>query len=119
MNKAIIMGRLTKQPELAHTQNDKSVCSFTLAVDRRTADKQTDFIDFVAWGKTAEFVTKWFNKGQMMAVVGRIQTRTWTNKEGQNRKATEVVVDEVHFCGRESKNDGFVELDDDEADLPF
>ncbi len=104
LNKAILMGRLTRDPELRHTQNNTPVTTFTLAVDRgvRRSDnpnvQTTDFIDVVAWSNTAEFVSKWFHKGLLVAVVGRIQTRKWTDNEGRNRTAVEVVADEVHFA---------------------
>lgn len=127
LNKAILMGRLTKDPELRSTNSGTSVCSFTLAVDRRGKDDGTDFLDIVAWGKTAEFVSKYFTKGQLVAVAGRIQTRTWEDQNGNKRKAVEVVADEVHFA--ESKKSGqgsnpmteagFNMLPDDDGDLPF
>lgn len=104
VNKAILMGRLTRDPELRHTQNNTPVTSFTLAVDRggRKSDNPNvptaDFIDIVAWSQTAEFVSKWFSKGLLVAVVGRIQTRKWTDNEGKPRVAVEVVADEVHFA---------------------
>lgn len=108
LNKAILMGRLTADPELRQTPNNISVVSFTLALDRSYAkpgeQKQTDFIDIVAWRQTAEFVSKYFRKGQLVAVAGRIQTRMWEDKQGNKRKSTEVVADEVHFA--EAKRDG-------------
>lgn len=121
INKVVLMGRLTKIPELKYTKNDKAVCSFTIAVERNTADRTTDFIDLVAWNKTAEFITKFFTKGSMIAIVGKIQVRSYLANDGQKRKVTEIVVDECHFCGRESKsgNDEFVDVTDDEHDLPF
>lgn len=103
INKAILMGRLTRDPELRHTNSNIPVTSFTLAVDRRyknnDSDQPTaDFIDVVAWNQTADFVSKYFRKGQLVAVVGRIQTRKWTDNEGKTRVAFEVVADEVHFA---------------------
>lgn len=99
LNKAILMGRLTADPELRHTQNNIPVTSFTLAVDRTFGqDKQTDFLDIVAWRNTAEFVSKWFRKGMLVAVSGRIQTRTWEDKQGNKRKSVEVVADEAFFA---------------------
>ena len=84
LNKAILMGRLTADPELRHTQNNTPVTSFTLAVNRSYGkNEQTDFIDVVAWQRTAEFVSQWFHKGMLVAVAGRIQTRTWEDKTGQ------------------------------------
>ena len=105
LNACILMGRLTADPELRTTQTGKSVTSFTLAVDRdfqQNDEKQADFISVVAWGKTAEFVKKWFSKGRMIAVVGRIQARTYTDKDGNNRKAVEVVADKVSFTGEKA-----------------
>ncbi len=102
LNKAILMGRLTADPELRKTQNDTSVTTFTLAVNRsfsRSGEQaQTDFIDIVAWRSTAEFAAKWFTKGMQVAVSGRIQTRSWEDKQGQKRKSVEVVADEVFFA---------------------
>lgn len=108
LNVAILMGRLVADPELRHTANDVSVTSFTLAVDRSYvksgADRQTDFVDIVAWRSTADFVCKYFRKGQLVAVQGAIQTRTYTDNQGNKRKAFEIVADNVHFA--ESKKDG-------------
>lgn len=105
LNACILMGRLTADPELKTTQTGKSVTSFTLAVDRdfqQNGEKQADFIAVVAWGKTAEFIDKYFRKGRMIAVVGRIQTRTYTDKDGNKRKAVEVVADKVSFTGEKA-----------------
>ena len=110
LNKAILMGRLTRDPELRHTQSNIAVASFTLAVDRgysRNSDsgqQTTDFINIVAWRNTAEFVSKWFRKGQLVAVSGRLQSRNWQDKDGNNRTTFEVVADECFFA--ESKRDG-------------
>ncbi len=138
LNKAILMGRLTADPEPRHTQSNIPVTSFTLAVDRTFGqDKQTDFLDIVAWRNTAEFVSKWFRKGMLVAVSGRIQTRTWEDKQGNKRKSVEVVADEAFFA--ESKKDSaprpsndapvpfdlppvggdFAELGPDDSELPF
>ena len=91
LNKAILMGRLVADPELRRTPNNNSVTSFTLAVNRsyvrQGEQPQTDFLDIVAWGKTAEFVSRYFVKGQLVAVAGRIQTRTWEDKQGNKRKS--------------------------------
>ena len=107
LNKAILMGRLTADPELRKTPSDVSVTTFTLAVNRsytrQGEQAQTDFIDIVAWRSTAEFAAKWFTKGMQVAVSGKIQTRTWEDKQGQKRKTVEVVADEVFFA--ESKRD--------------
>lgn len=101
LNKAILMGRLTRDPELRYTQSNLPVVSFTIAIDRRytgeNGEKQTDFIDIVAWRKTAEFVAQWFAKGQMIVVVGSIQSRRWQDKNGNNRVSIEVNADEVQF----------------------
>ena len=98
LNTAILMGRLTAAPELRSTQSGTPVCSFTLAVNRRGKDDGADFIDIVAWSKTGEFVSKYFQKGQLVAVKGRIQTRTWEDNNKNKRKAVEIVAEEVHFA---------------------
>lgn len=143
LNRVILMGRLTRDPELRHTPTGTAVASFTLAVDRDYSkdkdDKATDFIDIVAWRNTGEFVSKYFFKGQMAAVVGRLQIRDWKDKEGNSRRSAEVVADNVYFA--DSKKDRgevhqnysspsqeplsgpvgseFSELDDDDGELPF
>ena len=109
MNKAMLMGRLTRDPELRHIANNSyMVCSFTLAIDRKYTkqgeEKQTDFIPVVAWNKNAEFCSRYFKKGQKVVVIGRIQVRTWDDSEGKKRYATEVVAEELHFA--ESKASG-------------
>lgn len=106
LNACILMGRLTANPELRTTQSGKIVASFSLAVDRdfqQSGEKQADFISVVAWGKTAEFIDKYFCKGRMIAVVGRIQTRTYTDKDGNKRKAVEVVVEKAGFTGEKAE----------------
>ena len=107
LNNAVIMGRLVAQPELKTTGSGISVTSFTVAVDRRFVkqgeERQADFIDVIAWRQSAEFVCKYFSKGSMIAVQGSIQTRTYEDKDGNKRKAVEIVADNVSFCG--SKND--------------
>lgn len=107
LNRVILMGRLTKDPELRHTQSDIPVASFTLAVDRgykRDNDAvNADFINIVAWRGTAEFVSKWFSKGQLVAVSGRLQTRSYTDANGNNRTVTEVVADEAFFAESKQK----------------
>lgn len=133
LNKAIIAGRLTAAPELKTTPSGLSVTSFTVAVDRRSGkDKQTDFISCVAWRQTAEFITKYFVKGSAICIVGSIQTRKYTDKNGNNRIAVEVLADEATFV--ESKKntaegaempevehytqpEAYAEADD--SDLPF
>lgn len=102
LNVAVLMGRLVADPELRHTSNGISVTSFTIAVDRSYVkagtERQTDFIDVVSWRSNAEFVCKYFHKGQLVAVQGSIQTRTYTDKDGNKRKAVEIVADNVHFA---------------------
>lgn len=109
MNKAILMGRLVRDPELRTTQNGVSVVSFTLAVDRRfknaQGERETDFIPCVAWRTTAEFVAKWFAQGQRMAVVGSIQPRSWDDDQGNKRYTTEVIVDEAYFADSKKSDD--------------
>ena len=110
-NKVILIGNLTADPELKQTQSGISVTSFSIAVSRRYSSKnaesggpQADFINIVAWRNTAEFITKYFQKGKSILIVGSIQTRKWTDQNGQNRYATEVVADEAQFV--EKKSDG-------------
>lgn len=138
LNKIFIMGRLTRDPELRRTQTGTPVASFNLAVDRDFKDKQTgeratDFVDVVAWRQTGEFVSRYFAKGRMAVVEGRLQIRDWTDKDGSKRRTAEVVADQVYFG--DSKKDGqtnnatggydypepgnFVELPDDDGNLPF
>ena len=108
LNKIFIMGRLTRDPELRRTQSGTAVTSFSLAVERdfksQGGEKETDFIDVVAWRNTAEFVAKYFTKGRMAVVEGRLQTRDWTDREGGKRVATEIVADNIYFG--DSKRDG-------------
>jgi single-strand DNA-binding protein len=148
LNRIILMGRLTRDPELRHTQTGTAVASFTLAVDRDFksrdgGDRATDFIDIVAWRSTAEFVSKYFTKGRMAVVEGRLQIRDWTDRDGGKRRTAEVIADNVYFG--DSRRDGesggnynysrpaapapvdygmpsgdqFAELADDDGDLPF
>ena len=130
LNKAILNGRLTKSPELKQTNSGKSVCGFTIAVDRSRDREKTDFIPIVAWGKTAEFVNQWFVKGDLITIVGRIEVRNYEDKNGNKRTATEIIAEAVLFGGSknttnasekpaESKNGGFEQIEDDGADLPF
>ena len=111
LNKAILMGRLTRDPELRHTQSNMAVCSFSLAIDRgrkdQNGERQTDFIDCVAWGRQAEFVAQWFTKGSMAIVVGRIQSRRWQDQNGNNRTAIEVNCDEVSFGETKKSRDAY------------
>ena len=144
LNHITIMGRLTRDPELRRTGTGVAVASFTVAVDRdfgknENGEKETDFIDCVAWRQTGEFVSKYFTKGRMAVVSGRLQIRSWTDKDGNKRRSAEVVADNVYFG--DSKRDGdntgsyaapaysapaasapasdFAMLDDDDAQLPF
>ena len=143
LNHIVIMGRLTRDPDLRYTQSQLPVVSFTLAVDRDFSgkdggEKQTDFIDCVAWRSTAEFISKYFAKGSMAAVSGRLQLRDWTDREGSKRRSAEVIVDNIYF-GRSKKDNPaasqsapqqshsapayeqsrFVEMDDGDEELPF
>ncbi len=139
-NKIFLAGRLTKDPELRYTNNNLAVCSFTLAVNRvfaKEGQQQADFIPITAWGKTAEFCSKYFVKGQKVIVIGRLQVRSWDDNEGKKRWSTEVVAEEVDFAdGKKSStgnsntsdsyepvqdsntSNGFYPLEEDD-DLPF
>jgi single-strand DNA-binding protein len=132
LNSIIIIGRLTADPELKTTASGLSVTSFTVAVDRAYSkeEKPTDFIPVVCWRGTADFVTKFFRKGSMIAVKGSLQTRNYEDKNGNKRTAFEVVADEVSFCGSKSESSGngaaqtdstgYPESPDDiDSDLPF
>lgn len=133
LNRVTIMGRLGRDPELRRTQSGVSVTSFSIACDRdfksQSGEKETDWIDIVAWRGTAEFVSKYFTKGRMVIVDGRLQTRGWTDKEGNKRTAVEVVAESVYFGDSQKQAqtaraavdvsaDDFTEIDDD-GDLPF
>lgn len=144
MNVVIMMGRLTSDPELAQTTSGVSVAKFSLAVERRfgkDGKKETDFFNCVAWRNTGEFIHKWFSKGKQIAIRGYLQSRKYTDKNGQNRTAIEIIVDEAFFAGDAAKDksesstfqtptinqpaklpsiniDSFEEVDDD-GDLPF
>ena len=149
LNHITIMGRLTRDPELRRTGTGVAVASFTVAVDRDFGgrdggEKETDFIDCVAWRQTGEFVSKYFAKGRMAVVSGRLQIRTWNDKDGNKRRTAEVVADNVYFGESRRSNEGgsysapaapsygggysapaaapasdFAMLDDDDAQLPF
>lgn len=110
LNEIILMGRLTRDPELRYTASNTPVASFSLAVDRDFApkgeEKQTDFIDCVAWRQTGEFASKYFQKGSMAAVKGRLQIRDWQDKDGNKRRSAEVVVDNIYFCGKKEISSG-------------
>ena len=128
------MGRLTADPELKMTQNSTPVCSFRIAVERNVANKQTgeratDYINIIAWRQTAEFVCKYFRKGSMIALEGSLQSRSYTDKDGNNRTAYEVVVNNVSFTGSKSaggaapvaipQSQEFEVIDGEDEDLPF
>ena len=130
LNSITLMGRLTRDPEFRHTASGSAVTNFCIAVDRdysATAEKQTDFVECVAWKGTAEFVTKYFRKGSMAIINGRLQSRKWIDRDGNNRINWEVVAENVYFG--ESKRDGalttpsaepqFTELDSSDGELPF
>ena len=137
LNRIIIMGRLVRDPELRTTQNGTSVTGFTLACERdfkQGNEKATDFIECVAWRNTAEFACKYFTKGRMAIVEGRLQIREWTDKDGNNRRTAEIVADNVYFGDSKRDGDnapsaspaygappsnGFADIADDESDLPF
>lgn len=118
LNKVFIMGRMVRDPELRHTQSGTAVASFSLAVerdfkDKTTGERTTDFIDCVAWRSTAEFVSRFFAKGRMAVVVGSLQIRDWTDKEGNKRRTAEVIAESVYFG--DSKRDPLVKLSEDDA----
>lgn len=130
INKAILMGRLTRDPELRHTGSGTPVCSFSIAINSGSGENQTtDYINCVAWNKTAEFVEKYFTKGRMIIVVGRIQTRTWDGQDGKKNYATEVVASEISFGESKKQTDElsniidsdeeFTQLEDTPGDMPF
>ena len=125
MNKVILIGRLTKDPEIKLTQNQTKLCQFTIAVDRRFKDKdgnrQADFINCLAWKQTADFIQKYFHKGNKIGVTGSIQVRSYANKDGQTVYVTEVVVDEAEFVESSNKSGSAQEPSDPElpAELPF
>lgn len=137
INNVVLMGRLTADPELKYTTTEKAVLNFTIAVDKRRRDDGANFISCVAWEHTAKFINDFFGKGSMIAVTGEIDTRKYTDKDGNNRTAFEIIVREASFCG--SKNEGgsaapaakpaakptakpaedFDILEEDDEDLPF
>ena len=140
LNHITIMGRLVRDPELRYTQSGTPVASFTIACDRDFGgkdggEKQTDFIDCVAWRHTGEFVSKYFAKGSMAVVAGRLQIRDWTDKEGNKRRNAEINVENVYFGSNKTRDDAsapapvkepeynraqaFADMDEDDGDLPF
>ncbi len=110
LNKVILMGRITKELELKRTQSDISVCSFTIAIDRKFVkqgeERKADFINCVAWRQQADFLSKYFHKGSMVNVIGSLQTRTWDDNNNVRHYVTEVVVEEVNFTGEKAANSG-------------
>ena len=130
LNKIIVMGRMVRNPELRRTNSGTAVASFTIACDRDFksdgGEREADFIECVAWRNTAEFVSKYFTKGRMAVVSGRLQTRNWTDKEGNKRKATEIVAESVYFGDSKREElqsyaapqESFAELPDD-GEIPF
>ena len=140
LNKIILMGRLAREPELKRTTSGTEVTSFSLAVDRdfksQSGEKETDWIDCVAWRGTAETVCKYFTKGRMMIVVGRLQIRDWTDKDGGKRRSAEVVADNVYFADSKrsesndnqkenfnaisgSVSDDFAPISEEDGEIPF
>lgn len=135
LNVVAITGRLTADPELKKTNTGTSVCSFTVAVDRNFVkqgeERQADFLEVVAWKNAAEFVSKYFQKGSMIAVQGTIQTRNWEDKNGNKRKSTEIIADQISFCGGKAEEKPakpnieyevppeMYEVPDDDETLPF
>ena len=125
LNHISIVGRLTRDPELRRTNAGTAVASFTIACDRdfsQNGEKEVDFIDIVAWKHTAEFVSKYFSKGKMAIISGRLQMRSWTDKDGNKRRTAEIVADNVYFgeSKKESGNaDDFTMLSGDDERLPF
>ena len=141
LNRIILMGRLTRDPELRQTQSGASAANFSLAVDRdfkdkQTGEKPTDFIDIVAWRSSAEFVSRFFTKGRMAVVEGRLQLRDWTDRDGNKRRTAEVLAEHVYFgdSKRDAESGGaytpppaepgsggaeFAELTEDDGELPF
>lgn len=130
LNKCFLLGRMTKDPEIRRTNGGTAVTSFTLAVDRdfkTNGEKETDFIEVVAWRNTAEFVSKYFSKGRMAIVEGRLQIREWTDKSGNKRRTAEVVADNVYFGDSKKENKeapeykqaDFAEILEEDGELPF
>ena len=134
LNKIVIQGRLCSTPELRRTQSGTAVTSFTMAVDRdfknQSGEKETDFIDIVAWSNIAEFVSNYFKKGDMAIVSGRLQSRRWEDRDGNKRTAIEIVSENIYFCGpkKSQQEQNFNQLADavdkfqeieDQGNLPF
>lgn len=130
VNRMILQGRLCADPEMRRTQNGTAVCSFRVAWSETVKDRETKlFLSCVAWQGTAEMICKYFRKGKELAVEGRLSTREYDDRDGNRRSVTEMTVDRVHFCGKNEdaqgmsfRTDGksqFMELDEDDSDLPF
>lgn len=130
LNKCFLLGRMTKDPEIRRTNGGTAVTYFTLAVDRdfkTNGEKETDFIEVVAWRNTAEFVSKYFSKGRMAIVEGRLQIRDWTDKNGNKRRTAEVVADNVYFGDSKKENKqepeykqaDLAEISEEDGELPF
>ena len=126
MNKVALIGRLTRDPDVRYSQGGEpmAIARFTLAVDRRTKNRDADFISCVAFGKSGEFVEKYFHKGMKVAVIGRIQTGSYDNKDGHKVYTTDVVCEELDFCESKQKQnvdaDGFMNIPDEiEEEMPF
>lgn len=119
MNSVSLVGRLTKDPELKTTQSGLSVCRFTVAVDRPYSKDQTDFINCIAWRKTAEFITSYFSKGQRIALTGSIQTGSYTDKDGKTVYTTDINVNNVEFCESRKKSDSDSNNSVEAEGMPF
>ena len=130
VNRTILQGRLCADPEMRRTQNGTAVCSFRVAWSETVKDRETKlFLNCVAWQGTAEMICKYFRKGKELAVEGRLSTREYDDRDGNRRSVTEMTVDRVHFCGKNEDGHGmpprtdgqsqFVEMDEDDSDLPF
>lgn len=133
MNTVCLIGRITKDLELRYSQSNVAMCKFTVAVNRRTKEKETDFINCVAFGKTAEFLTSYFGKGRAIAITGHIQTGSYTNKDGNKVYTTEVICDSLDFADSKRESEqaaaqpqapqveqgGVYQLNEDDEDLPF
>ena len=137
LNHIVLMGRLTRDPELRRTGSGVAVTSFTIAVDRdfggQDGQKETDFFDCVAWRQTGEFVSKYFAKGRMAVVSGRLQIRSWNDKDGNKRRTAEVIAENVYFGDSKSDSDNtrsttyapapsapaYTQIEDEDAQLPF
>ena len=136
LNRVVLVGRLTRDPDLRYTPNGVAVANFNIAVNRpfsnQQGNREADFINIVAWGSSADFVARYFGKGDMIAVEGRLKIRNWTDESGANRKTAEIEADRLHFCGGKSNrdepehvepdagrgDDDFREIPDDE-EMPF